>query len=98
VRHISTFEIVSKETKARGVTMKVYKGLLVGGPDDGNSVSASSPRIKGQKLAEMWLDGEDNPSTILLEAGSYYWNEKLGCFKWHTESLDFLSNRQLQTA
>jgi hypothetical protein len=78
--------------------MRIYKGLLVGGPDDGGSVSASSPRIKGKKASELWLDGEHLPPVVVVETGSYYWNEKLGNFKWYAESLDFFSDRQLQAA
>jgi hypothetical protein len=78
--------------------MKVYRGLLVGGPDDGTSVSASSSRIKTQGVNEMWLDGEHEPSTVVIVTGSYYWNEELGNFKWHAESLDFFSKKELLAA
>lgn len=78
--------------------MRVYTGKLVGGPDQGNSVSASVPRIQTKTATEMWLDGEHKPSSIVVEKGSYYWDEATRCFKWHAESVDFYSKRVMLQA
>lgn len=78
--------------------MRVYKGQLVGGPDGGNSVSASVPRIRTQSTTTLWLDGEDKSPSTVIQTGSYYWSEKLKHFKWYEESIRFGSNRELQAA
>jgi hypothetical protein len=78
--------------------MRVYTGILVGGPDQGNSVSASVPRIKTKTTTEMWLDGENKSSSLVVEEGSYYWHEATGSFKWNAESVDFYSKRVMLQA
>lgn len=78
--------------------IREYTGELVGGPDGGNRVSASTSRIKTETSTEMWLDGEHKPSSIVVQTGSYYWNENLKLFKWQAESIDFYSKKQLQAA
>lgn len=78
--------------------MHVYTGVLVGGPDHGNSVSVAVTRIKVKTVTELWLNGEDNPSSFITETGSYYWNKTFMHFKWYTEGVNFTSNRMLQAA
>lgn len=70
---------------------KTYTGSLVGGPDDGNVVTASTNRIPTKVTTELWLDGEgaNKDVHLVIVKGSYIWSEKLRAFKWELESADF---------
>lgn len=78
--------------------MKIYKGNLIGGPDNGNSVESTVPRIQTETSSELWLDGRDKDSTIVVERGSYYWNDTFEDFYWRPEDVAFYSKRMLEAA
>ncbi len=64
-----------------------YTGQLIGGPDDGNPVTASTKEIPAVSTTELWLDGKEEGKTpvLILWKGVYLWNEA-GYFTWKTES------------
>lgn len=60
-----------------------YTGQLIGGPDNGNLVTASKERIPVTSTTELWLDGEGSESTYLLvDKGEYVWQHEERYFKW----------------
>lgn len=64
--------------------MKEYTGQLMGGPDDGNFVTASTEKVTVVSTIELWLDGEDEDKTvdIVVTKGFYIWDSKAGYFGW----------------
>jgi len=46
--------------------MREYSGQLIGGPDDGNFVTASKDKIPVVSTNEMWLDGEGVDATVTI--------------------------------
>lgn len=64
--------------------MKEYTGVLIGGPDDGNTVTASVAVIPVVSTSAMWLDGEIVDATItrIHSKGKYTWDENEQAFLW----------------
>lgn len=59
-----------------------YIGQLMGGPDDGNMVSATTREIRCEVLYRHWLDGPGSDSSELIVRGIYTWDGEAGCFRW----------------
>lgn len=68
--------------------MKEYEGQLVGGPDDGDLVTASTNIITVISTTELWLDGtkEGAAVTVITDKGAYVWQPVEGTFSWVQES------------
>lgn len=62
--------------------MNEITGQLIGGPDDGNLVSATVPEIPVRDKTTLWLDGIEEKPTIVETVGTYIWNDERGCFLW----------------
>jgi hypothetical protein len=65
--------------------MYQFNGILIGGPDDGNSVTATQNRIPVTSTTELWLDGKgkDSSVSIIETHGEYIWDEDSHNFIWH---------------
>jgi len=75
--------------------MREYSGQLIGGPDDGNFVTASKDKIPVVSTNEMWLDGEgvDATVTIIIIRGSYIWQETSSLYMWTFETSTIYSKK-----
>jgi hypothetical protein len=64
--------------------MEEFTGQLIGGPDDGNFVSASTEKITVVSTTELWLDGEgaDKSVSIVVTKGEYQWQATSSIFVW----------------
>jgi hypothetical protein len=66
-----------------GEAMTLYRGQLLGGPDDGNFVDATVETIKF-KAEYFWaLDGEDGFNSRQTVFGRYVWDPEKEAFIWH---------------
>lgn len=67
-----------------------YTGQLIGGPLEGEGITASLPRVPVTVTHQIWLDGkkEDKEATVKTVTGVYRWNEQ-GFFIWNIETIDF---------
>lgn len=62
--------------------MGYYSGQLIGGPDNGNFVSASVSSFTIEYTLRSWLDGPKQLPAIHKVRGKYVWNRKEGIFEW----------------
>lgn len=62
--------------------MTEYTGQLIGGPDDGNLITATTRRIVFHMVQVMWPDGPSGLATYLISRGEYIWDPEKGCFNW----------------
>ena len=71
--------------------MQEYTGQLLGGPDNGNFVTASLPEIAVVSTTELWLDGvgEGKTINIIIIKGRYIWKENSGRFVWKLDDTKF---------
>jgi hypothetical protein len=63
--------------------MTEYTGQLVGGPDDGNLITATVPDFRCEVVYRQWLDGPDRPVSETIVRGTYVWDESASTFRWH---------------
>jgi hypothetical protein len=71
--------------------IKEYTGQLVGGPDEGNFVTATVDRFPIKAEYTLWLDGPDNtPSSFIVE-GTYIWQPQrvVPVFKWELKGVGY---------
>ena len=55
----------------------------MGGPDDGNLITATTTIVHFISTNWSWVDGFDTqPTTTDLIKGTYVWNPKRGVFEW----------------
>ena len=74
-----------------------YAGKLTGGPDDGNTVTASVSEIPAKDTLELWLDGQDKSITVFETTGKYVWEntENGHCFVWELDDTKIYEKREL---
>lgn len=63
-----------------------YTGQLIGGPDDGNYVTATRPLIVIKFVTTMWLDGLSHAPQRFTITGEYVWNDAEAIFEWKTDT------------
>jgi hypothetical protein len=59
-----------------------YTGQLIGGPDDGNLVTATVEVVPFRCEYVHHLDGLDGPATFCRVVGEYIWDVTSHSFKW----------------
>jgi len=71
--------------------LKEFTGQLIGGPDDGNYVTASTARIPVTHTIKMWLDGKEEGKTVSISVteGVYLWQADNHTFKWDMHSVNW---------
>jgi len=62
--------------------MKEFTGQLIGGPDDGNFVTASKSVVAVTSTVELALDGVNADISIVVTQGNYVWNPESKYFEW----------------
>jgi uncharacterized protein (DUF2249 family) len=74
-----------------------YTGQLMGGPDDGNLITASVSEFPAKDTLELWLDGLDKSVTVFETTGKYVWEntEKGYCFVWKLDDTKIYEKREL---
>ena len=74
-------------------------GQLIGGPDDGNMVTATVEDIAIVSTNVLWLDGKGDGkiATIVETRGNYVWQHSGGYFMWTLESSKVLGNQAQET-
>lgn len=75
--------------------MKEFTGQLIGGPDDGNFVTASLAEIPVVSTTELALDGdkEGADTSIIVIRGRYIWQEDKQYFIWQQVSCQVYSKK-----
>jgi hypothetical protein len=71
--------------------MDEYSGMLIGGPNDGEPVTASTKMIPVTHTVELKLDGEGTTSTFITTRGQYIWQEA-GYYMWQRAHVDITSS------
>ena len=69
-----------------------YKGLMKGGPNDGNEAVASVPRIPVMNVVKFKLDGSNGDIDNLITYGEYIWDGN--GFTWHLGSTEHVKERE----
>lgn len=59
-----------------------FTGQCVGGPDDGNMITARVRVVKFVATVRRYLDGEGRPDWSDRYEGTYEWDAKYGVFHW----------------
>lgn len=64
--------------------MVEYSGRLIGGPDDGETLTTTVPEIIITNTMEMWLDGKEPGKAldIVVTEGRYIWMDRYKHFEW----------------
>lgn len=62
-----------------------YTGQLIGGPDEGNLVTATAQMIFTEVVYRHHLEGPHQPPEEVTIFGWYTWNEGRGCFLWERD-------------
>lgn len=62
--------------------MAEYTGQLIGGPDDGNLITATVEIVPFRCEYVYNLDGLDGPATFHRVVGEYIWDATNGFFRW----------------
>lgn len=75
--------------------MNKFFGILVGGPGDGTSVTASVAVIEVKTETEMRLDGREKDKTvnITVTRGVYTWDPDAEFFRWTPLQTDYYIKR-----
>lgn len=60
--------------------MTEYTGQLIGGPDEGNLITATVPEVPFEVTYRHWLDGADKPVCETTIRGTYAWDGRV--FRW----------------
>ena len=60
--------------------MTEYTGQLIGGPDDGNLITATVPEFGFEVTYRHWLDGPIRPPSEQTIRGRYVWDGYV--FRW----------------
>lgn len=66
-----------------GSLMPDYTGQLIGGPDDGNVITANTHRVHFEQQTWHWLEGQFNMPSVNRVTGVYVWDIYRGVFVWH---------------
>ncbi len=79
--------------------MNQYFGQLLGGPDDGNFVTASTNMIPVTSTTEMRLDGdgEDKVVTIIVAKGVYVWQDVSKEFLWQFSNSNVYTKKMMES-
>ena len=59
-----------------------YTGQCVGGPDEGNLITATVVEVAFRVEYTHALDGPAKPACRLVITGSYLWDPSEGVFRW----------------
>lgn len=62
--------------------MTEYTGQLIGGPDNGNLITATTETVPVTYTFTYWPDGKEKPSVTVTIDGTYVWFRSLGYFHW----------------
>lgn len=65
----------------------------MGGPDNGNFVSASVPEIHTVEMISLWLDGINKNNTVVITKGVYIWDESVKLFQWKLKGSSVLTEK-----
>lgn len=60
----------------------MYSGHLIGGPDGGNFIDSTVPKVITWDALALNLDGNDAEPTISVTHGSYTWSDSEKCYNW----------------
>ncbi len=79
-----------------GMKSDMYTGQLIGGPGDGNMVTATVPEFKMVAWEEMWLDGEGPTKSPIITSteGKYVWDENVHYFRWNLSKSESFTNKR----
>ncbi len=67
-----------------------FTGQMIGGPDDGNMVTASVRSVQTSQITTHRLDGPDGNIVIVTVEGTYEWDETTRYFRWKLGNTDML--------